>query len=60
MKKIIDNKIKEQYGSQAAFCRKIAIKPQNFNKKFEVVNNSIKRVNKFLNPLNLEVRIYEK
>lgn len=54
---MIDSEIKRQFGSWAAFCLKFGHDRTNFKRK---LMQNIERINKWLEPLNLEVKIVEK
>lgn len=60
MLKIINQKIKQLYGSKAAFCAKFNYKYKDFASKLRTVNNRIEWLNKFLKPLNLKIVIVER
>ena len=54
---MIESEIKKQFGSWAAFRLKFGHDKSNFKRK---INQNISRLNKWLEPLNLEVKIVEK
>lgn len=57
---IIEEKIKELYGSKASFCKINGYKYKDFASKLRTVNNRINFLNDFLKPLNLQVTIQER
>lgn len=57
---IITKQIKKLYGSKASFCSENGHKYKDFASKVRTVNNRINWLNKFLEPLNLEIKILEK
>ena len=57
---IINKKIYELYNSKAHFCEKNGYKYKDFASKLRTLQKKINWVNKFLEPLNLEIVIKEK
>jgi hypothetical protein len=56
---IINEKIKELYGSKSLFSEKLGINPKDYSSKFRTLENRIEFVNEFLEHLNLEIEINE-
>jgi hypothetical protein len=55
MNNLINDKIKELYGSKASFCALNGYKYKDFGSKLRTFDNRIKWLNQFLKPLNLEI-----
>lgn len=54
MQKIINEKIKKQFGSWTAFCAKYGHDHKNFKRKLLA---NIEKLNNWLEPLGLEIQI---
>jgi len=54
---LIEQKIKELYGSKASFCLKVGHKYKDFASKLRTVESRINWLNDFLHPLGLEIQI---
>lgn len=57
MNGLIEQKIKELYGSKASFCAKNGHKYKDFASKLRTAYAKIEWLNNFLKPLNLKVQI---
>lgn len=57
--KLITNKIKELFKTKEFFCSKFGYKYKDFASKLRTVETKINWLNKFLEPLNLKVSIFE-
>lgn len=54
---LIEQKIKELYGSKASFCAANDYKYKDFASKMRTVESRINWLDDFLNPLGLEIQI---
>jgi hypothetical protein len=54
---MIDSEIKRQYGSWTAFCLKFSYDKSNFKRK---LYQNFDKLNKWLEPLDLEIKVYKK
>ena len=54
MLKMLDEKVKKQFGSWTAFCSKYGYDHKNFKR---TLLTNIDKVNKWLEPLGLEIQI---
>jgi hypothetical protein len=57
MIEIIEQKIKELYGSKALFCEDNGHKYKNFASKLRTIQSKVKWLNELIKPLGLKVEI---
>lgn len=57
MKELINSRIKEYFGTQKKFCAFQKYHFRGHSRKIKRIENSIRNINKFLNPLKLKVEI---
>ena len=57
---LINQQIKELYGSKALFAKHLGIDPKNLSKKIKPIENKINEVTEFLYMLELEIQIAPK
>jgi hypothetical protein len=60
MTELLEEKIKELYGSKAYFCHQQGYKYKDFASKLRTFENRANWLNEFLKPLNLELQIAPK
>lgn len=60
MKKHIEKRIKQLFGTQEIFCAKYGYRYGDFASKKRTVENQFNFVNNFLKPLGLEIRVVMK
>lgn len=57
---VLEQKIKELYGSKASFCDLHGHKYKDFASKLRTFDNRVKWLNEFIEPLGLEIQIAPK
>lgn len=57
MKELINSRIKKYFGTQKKFCAFQKYHFRGHSRKIKHIENSIRNINKFLNPLKLKVEI---
>lgn len=57
---LLEQKMKELYGSKASFCEKNGYKYKDFASKLRTFENRLNWLNDFIKPLNLEIQIAPK
>ena len=57
---IIEKQIKKKFGTKGNFCSQMGYKYKNFATRLESLEKTLARVDDFLSPLDLEVKIIEK
>lgn len=60
MIEILEQKIKELYGSKASFCDLHGYKYKDFASKLRTFKNRANWINEFIEPLGLEIQIVPK
>jgi len=60
MIELIEQKIKELYGSKASFCDSQGHKYKDFASKLRTCQNRVDWLNEFIEPLNLEIQIADR
>lgn len=60
MIELIEQKIKELYGSKASFCDLHGHKYKDFASKLRTFENRVSWLNEFIKPLGLEIQIAPK
>ena len=60
MIEILEQKIKEFYGSKASFCDLHGHKYKDFASKLRTFENRVNWLNEFIEPLGLEIQIVPK
>jgi hypothetical protein len=60
MIELIEQKIKELYGSKASFCDLHGHKYKDFASKLRTFENRVNWLNEFIEPLGLEIQIAPK
>jgi hypothetical protein len=60
MIKLIEQKIKELYGSKASFCDTHGHKYKDFASKLRTFKNRVNWLNEFIAPLGLEIRLTDR
>ena len=59
MKELINSRIKKYFGTQIAFCKAQKYHFRGHARKINQIEDSIKRLNKFFNPLKLKVEVLD-
>jgi hypothetical protein len=59
MKELINSRIKKYFGTQIKFCDYQKYHFRGHVRKLERIENSIKKLNKFMNPLKLKVEVLD-
>ena len=60
MIELLEQKIKELYGSKASFCESNGHKYKDFASKLRTFENRVNWLNEFIEPLGLEIQISPK
>lgn len=60
MIELLEQKIKELYGSKASFCESNGHKYKDFASKLRTLHNRIDWINEFIKPLNLKIQIADR